>query len=290
MTKKLTRLIFLGLLLVLSQKSFALACMKDGTVPHDAIMIQDSIAVPNTVPKDTVLWRSPGYSISMTCWQDQYFPNSESVYFYLSPYDQGMAGLGPDLEVGIGLNGVDLRCSQLPKCRVELPISFSGCSSSSGCKGQAKTFPLNFNYFVSKRSAPGPGKEGSLTGQPVYHVFQLDGVQGINPNPDKNFRMTVVGLNTLRYIACSSTLSIAPKTVDFGTIGSGGAQVGKTISELPFSITASKSCNSAYGLGALLKPVNATVTAGNALVPNDNKSVSITLLKQEDSSVLPFGK
>ncbi|MCY1550798.1 Fimbrial protein [compost metagenome] len=64
---------------------------------------------------------------------------------------------------------------------------------------------------------------------------------------------------------------------------------GKNIKEVPFSITANKNCNSAYGLGAVLKPINATLS-GNTLVPGNNSSVGITLLRQQDRSVLPFYK
>ncbi|AZE17956.1 hypothetical protein C4K09_3497 [Pseudomonas chlororaphis subsp. aureofaciens] len=69
--KKIYPLFSLALLLTLTQKSYALACKKDGTQASDAVMINTTIAVPNTLPKDTVLWRSDNYSISVTCWQDR---------------------------------------------------------------------------------------------------------------------------------------------------------------------------------------------------------------------------
>jgi len=287
MMKKIYPLFLLALLLMLTQKSYALACKKDGDQSFDAIMINTSIAVSNALPKDTVLWRSDNYSISMTCWQDRE-AGSEYVYFYLSPRDQGLTQLGPDLEVGIHLNGTDLRCTQLVGCRVQLSTQFSGCRST--CKDRAQTFPLNFNFFISKRSPPSAGKEGALTSVPTYPAFQLDGVGGMNTNPDSNFVMVLIGLNKMRYISCSSNLSISPKTVDFGSITSTGAQADKMIKEVPFSITAIKSCTSAYGLNAYLKPVAATVADGYTLVPNNNTSVGISLLKQPDRSAIPFNK
>ncbi|CAI8813497.1 fimbrial protein [Pseudomonas chlororaphis] len=288
--KRVCQLLSLALLLVLTQKSYALACKKNGTQATDAIMINTSIAVPNSLPKDTVLWRSDNYSISMTCWQDNGGYGAESVYFYLSPRDPGLTQLGPDLEVGIHLNGTDLRCTQLAQCRVQLPIHFSGCYVTGGCKDKAQTFPLNFNFFVSKRSPPRPGKEGALTAVPTYPAFQLDGVGGMNNAPDSNFVMVLIGLNKLRYVACSSVLSISPKTVDFGSITSTGAQTNKMIKEVPFSITATKSCNSAYGLNAVLTPVAATAADGYTLVPNNNTSVGISLLKQPSRTAIPFNK
>ncbi|PXX76537.1 Pilin (type 1 fimbria component protein) [Pseudomonas sp. LAMO17WK12:I10] len=290
MMKKIYQLVSLALLLLLTQKSYALACKKDGTLASDAIMIFTSIAVPNTLPKDTVLWRSDNYSISMTCWQDNYGYGKEYVYFYLSPRDPGLTQLGPDLEVGIHLNGTDLRCTQLPGCRIQLPIVFEGCYATSGCKDKAQTFPLNFNFFISKKSSPSPGKEGSLTGVPVYPAFQLDGAGGMNSNPDSNFVMVLAGLDRMRYISCSSALSVSPKTVDFGSIAAASAQADKVIKEVPFSITALKTCNSVYGLNARLTPVGATAADGYTLVPNNNSSVGISLLKQPSRSAIPFNK
>ncbi|SEM42262.1 Pilin (type 1 fimbria component protein) [Pseudomonas sp. NFIX51] len=290
MMKKIYQLVCLALLLALTQKSYALACKKDGTQAADAIMINTSIAVPNTLPKDTVLWRSDNYSISMTCWQDNYGYGREYVYFYLSPRDQGLTILGPDLEVGIQLNGIDLRCTQLERCRVQLPIVFEGCYVWAGCKDKAQTFPLNFNFFISKKSPPSSGKEGSLTGAVIYPAFQLDGGGGMNINPDSNFVMSLLGLNNMRYIACSSTLFVSPKTVDFGSIAAALAQADKVIKEVPFSITTLKTCNSAYGLNARLTPVAATAADGYTLVPNNNSSVGISLLKQPSRSAIPFNK
>ncbi|BAV75725.1 putative fimbrial protein [Pseudomonas chlororaphis subsp. aurantiaca] len=288
--KNIYQLLCLSLLLVLSQKSYALACKKDGTQASDAITVSTTIAVSNTLPKDTVLWRSDNYSISITCWQDQGGYGPEYVYFYLSPRDRGLTQLGPDLEVGIHLNGTDLRCTQLQQCRAQLPILFSGCYNAGGCRNQAQTFPLNFNFFLSKRSPPSPGKEGSLSSAPTYPAFQLDGVHGLNTKPDSNFFMILNGLNRLRYISCSSNLIISPKTVDFGSIAAASAQTNKVIEEVPFSITAVKGCTSAYGLNAQLTPVAATVVGGDTLVPNNNTSVGISLLKQQDRSVIPFNK
>ncbi|AZD80196.1 fimbrial protein [Pseudomonas chlororaphis] len=290
--KRIYQLFSLALLLVLTQKSFALACLKDDSQANAAVMINTSIAVPNTLPKDTVLWRSENQSISVTCWQDGTAP-AEDVYLYLSPKDQSFTQLGPDMELGIGMNGQDQRCSQLPRCRLILPIHFNGCSIEAwqgGCRGYRQTTTLNFNFFLSKKSLPSSGKEGSLTLVPTYPAFQLDGIGGLNPSPDKNFRMTLSGLNNLRYIACSSVLSISPKTVNFGGINSTGAQVNKVIKEVPFSISAIKTCNSVYGLNAVLTPVAATAADGYTLVPSNNTSVGISLLKQPNRSAIPFNK
>jgi len=286
------------LLAVLSQKSFALACLKDETIASDIVTLTTTIAVPNTVPKDTVLWRSPDYSIQVTCWQDQNSVGADSVYFYMNPLDPTLSQLGPDLELGIGLNGTDYQCSRLGSgsssgnCRIQLPSTLfylPQCRFAQGCWSDRQTRMLNFNLFVSKRSPPSTGKEGPLSGVASYVAFQLDGVDGLNGRPSRNFRMYVNGLNQLRYVACSAGLTVSPQTVNFGYIASFNASAGKDIAEKPFSLIVSKTCNSVYGLGGMLTPINATVRDG-ALVPNDNASVGITLLRKEDRSVLPFNE
>ncbi|HEK2702868.1 TPA: fimbrial protein [Pseudomonas aeruginosa] len=287
--KTIVRFVLLGVLLVLSQKSFALICWKPKT--HEAVdkvYMDSNIAVPSVLPKDAVLWRSPNYSFDIECFQDR-DAGPEQVYFYLSP--DGQAALGSDLEVGINLNGEDLRCSTLAKCRKEIGMHFDGCWTGRGCEGRAKTMRVNFNFFLSKRVGPSTGKEGPIAGADNYAIFQFDGENGINATVGYNFRMYLYGLNKLRYVACASTLGISPKTVDFQTIQSYFATRDQTIKELPFRLTASKNCNSAYALGAMFMPAsNTTLSGTDTLLAKDNPSVGIRLLRQEDRSVIDIGK
>ncbi|MDS4320454.1 fimbrial protein [Pseudomonas aeruginosa] len=287
---KLTiQLLFLGLLLALSQKSLALTCLKNATDVSDQISMDTTVAVPIVLPKDTILWRSTNYSVNISCWANQFWNAEEEIYFYLSPKDPGLSMIGPDLEVGLNLDGKDIRCTQVDRCRIKLPYKTLPCRSNApgGCPHLKTNFTLHYNFFISKRSLPGTSKEGPIAGHDSYVIFQLDGIGG--PIAD-NFRMVLNGLNQLRYVACSSTLSISPKTLDFGLLQALQAATNQTIKEKPFQITASKNCNSAYGLGALLRPVNSSSTVGDTLVPGDNKSVGITVLRQEDRSIVPFNK
>ncbi|MDH4556448.1 fimbrial protein [Pseudomonas sp. BN417] len=306
--KNMIRLVFLGLMLALAQKSFALACLKDtskngwqitGEV-SDTAYIDTTIAVSNTLPKNTVLWRSPEYSISITCWQDR-SASGEYVYFYLSPDDPGYTKLGPDLELGIRLDGHDYYCDNgmerfQGRCRKKLEYFYFYCGTNTapggnGCPDKAITKQLSYSFFVSKRSAPSTGKEGKLTGVVgAYGAFQLDGVGGMNDHLDKNFRMYVNGLSNMRYIACGATLSISPETVYFGHIHPSLAEAGKEIKELPLTITVNKPCSSVYGLGAQLTPINAKAKDGYTLIPNDNSSVGIQLFRKETLARIPFNK
>lgn len=294
------------LLLVLAQESLALACHKDkpgfvgarGEIDGD-ITISETIAVPAQLAKDSVLWRSPQQEATITCWADRTPTDREQVHFWLSPLDPGLTGLGGELEVGVNVNGTDYRCSSSKLqhgCGVALEdFWIEACPRSAPlghCEKEARTFRISYNFFISKLSpASSVAKEGSIAGVESYVIFQLDGKGGINNTVQRNnFRMTLRGLNQLRYVACASTLGIQPDTVRFGSISSLQAGRNKVIKELPFSITAKKDCDNAYALGAVMTPTNGTVQDNHVLVPKDNQSVGITLLSAEDGAVVPFNK
>lgn len=182
---KLTiQLLFLGLLLALSQKSLALTCLKNATDVSDQISMDTTVAVPIALPKDTILWRSPNYSVNISCWANQFWNAEEEIYFYLSPKDPGLSMIGPDLEVGLNLDGKDIRCTQVDRCRIKLPYKTLPCRSNApgGCPHLKTNFTLHYNFFISKRSLPGTSKEGPIAGHDSYVIFQLDGIGG--PIPD----------------------------------------------------------------------------------------------------------
>lgn len=300
--------ILFSITIALSQESFALQCLNNALPGYNHAgeintwvgetsqlnTINTTIAVPNTLPKNTVLWRSPEISLKITCWADQ-ASLTENVYIYLSPDDPGYTKLGPDLELGVTMNGTDYYCDNgmdvyQGMCRKMLDWRIPGCSTNLGCGKNYYQADLTISFFVSKRSAPSTGKEGSLSGVAGnYGAFQFDGVGGLNPRGN-NFRMSVTGLNKLRYVACSSKLSVSPSTINFGSANPDFAVPGKTIREVPFSITASKTCNSVYGLNAMLKPINATTPDNYAIIPNNNKSVAISLLNGSNQSAVPLNK
>ncbi|MBZ5789581.1 fimbrial protein [Burkholderia contaminans] len=302
------RWIFFVLVALFSREGFALACLNNATPVYDwgvintwrgegsmGSGISTTIAVPGTAPKNTVLWRSPEVSLKITCWPDQAGPK-QNVYIYLSPDDPGYTKLGPDLELGVTVNGVDYYCNNGMevfggRCRKKLDWNIEYCSRDGGCGELYYQAEIKISFLVIKRSASGPGKEGALSGvSGLYGAFQLDGVNGMNSHPLKNFRMNVTGLNKLRYIACDSKLSISPNLINFGSVGMYSAAVGRTIKEVPFVITASKSCNSVYGLNAMMNPVNSTTPDGYMIVPTDNKSVAISILKGGSREVVPLNR
>lgn len=269
------RLMMLVLLMALTPKAFALACLKDATARKgiiggreyitgwDGTPVQDEpisepIAVATALPKGTVLWRSTEFAMSVTCWQDSP-QGGETVYFYLSPGDGTQVQLDPDLEMGVRLNtgaGTrDYSCQTMHiahgHCRVELPKTLfdfyaQACNTNdpftTGCPSKAQTRMLNFSVFLLKKSPPTEGKDGPMTQISSLPLFQLDGKSGLNGTPGRNFRVNITQLSNLRYVACESRLGTV--NVDFGPISPNGAVSGTEIRDKPFTVTARKDCDS----------------------------------------------
>lgn len=318
------RLMMLVLLMALAPKAFALACLKDATASKGVIggreyitgwngtpvqdePISEPIAVATALPKGTVLWRSPEFVMSVTCWQDSP-QGGETVFFYLSPGDGAQAQLDPDLEMGVRLNTgagtQDYSCQTMHTahghCRVELPKTLfdftpfaQACNTNepfvTGCPGKAQTRTLNFSVFLLKKSPPTEGKDGPMTQISSLPLFQLVGKSGLNGTPGLNFRVNITNLSNLRYVACESRLG--NMSVDFGPVFPRGAVNGAEIKEKPFTVTATKDCDSRYGLNAQLAVVSGTLDPDRVtLVPSDNPSVGIRLFKEGSATPLEFNK
>ncbi|HCF5267714.1 TPA: fimbrial protein [Pseudomonas aeruginosa] len=271
------------------ENSYALNCLKDGSVASEVTNIGSTIAVPTDAQKGRILWRSPKNTIKITCFQEGKWSSGEDVYIYLSPTDPNMVQLGEDLQFGAGVGGQDYACGSVAGCRIKLGRTEPCISLSSVCKGHQSKFNFTFDFFIAKKStaAASAGKDGPLTGLSTYAAFQIDGEGGINSVAGKNFRMTVSGLDKIRYIGCLANLRVSPETINFGFLSADGARAGKTIIDQPFNIVVSKTCNSVYALDAVLTPVNGSVPDGYTLVPAQNASVGISLLRDSGDTV-PF--
>ena len=113
----------LGMLVALAQKGYALTCERaDNKATIDYVNIDTSIAVPSALPKDTVLWRSQPTISPSGVTRSAKTPDLRTSIS--SQSGRPGAHWAPDLEVGINLNGEDLRCSSLPGCRQKIGMHF----------------------------------------------------------------------------------------------------------------------------------------------------------------------
>ncbi len=282
-------------MLIFAKESHALACKTTLGYVASTVDVGTTVAIPPTLPVGSVIWRSPQNSVDLQCWKD-YPGAAEWVYLYINIDDPKQTQLGGQVEVGLTYNGQDYLCSspvmQSGKfCRMRLDVLVRECYYDSGCPGYASTFHVDFGFFIAKKADGKPGQEGSVTGKlHTIRAVQFNGEGGANVS-NSNYTVSLKGVDKLRYVGCSSTVDISPRVIDFGVFGSASVKKGATIRERPFSITATKECSSAYGLGGGFFPVSGNLSDANkTLVPANNKSVGIQLLSAEDQKQIEFKK
>ncbi|WP_175925630.1 fimbrial protein [Burkholderia cepacia] len=286
---KLHRFLLLVTALMLwMPKSYALICsLENSSATNATTTIETTIAVPNTLPKGKVLWRQPTQTTTMDCWVDILGFTGEYVYLYINPKD---VSLGDDVEVGVTYGGKDYLYSNLPGGKVKTDIWINGCTRDCGWEKAKNTF--TYSIFLVKKSPAGTAKEGTITAITDYMALQFDGQGGARAG--KSYNVTVKGLNKLRYVPCESRINISPSTIRFNGISTANPppKPEQVIVQQPFTIAEVRSCASGsavYGVNAYLTPVNATLADGNTtLVPSDNPSVGIRLLRADDLTALSF--
>ena len=296
--KQFIKFLLISLAILLSKERFALNCTgQDGSLETTAT-ISSSIAVPPTLPIGTVIWRSPTYTIDVKCWQEVHNDWGEYVYLYLNIKDPGQLQLGGQIELGLNYDGQDYLCSSPSMqskgyCRMKLSTFIDACAPVWGCEDKAKPIQATFNFFIAKKKNGLPGQEGSLPNMPdPYLAVQFNGEKGVNTLPgNRNYSVYLRGLHNLRYVACSATVDITPRIIEFRPVSSFSTQQGTTIEERPIVITAVKTCGSVYGLGGSFIPVSGILADGNTtLVPANNSSVAIQLLNTDDRNPIVFNK
>lgn len=278
-------LIFLTFFLSIPN-SYALICEKISYPKiNDSYDIYPDTPIPSTLPKGTIFWRQPRQSIMVECWVDINGQGVDKVYLYANPRS---LNLGSNIEAGITYQGRDYLFSSLERGALDLvwePIG--GCPEGDTCGWKKERNTLTYSIFFAKKSHPTENQEGTLTVQPSFQAFQLDGRKGVRPG--KSYNLTLSDLRRFKFLPCASTVSISPSTINFGPIGTTGAKAGATIEEAPFTITEQRSCDAVYGVSGNLQPLNATLSSDEkTLIPTDNESVGITILDASDQTVIPF--
>jgi len=279
---KLSRVISVIFLLLfwIPIKSFALACLVDGT---DSASFYEALgtdlAVQADAPDGTIIWESEARSIPVRC-IDNAGGGRENIYFYLNPINYFV---GEGIRVGIRYKGIAItRASGKYNTGHH---SHEGCTLSN-CNGWSSArFTLNFSVFIEKYGAtPTTGQATSLTS---YSVFQLDGVGGLNASPKYNLNYILTGLNKIRFVPCSPKLTVTPSTIDFGRLSSGGGQSGQQITVSRFSLNLKRDCATPYTVNARFTPKTGSILSG-LLVPENNSSVGISLLRAENNEKLAY--
>lgn len=229
-----------GLSLLFSNQALALRCQSADNGSFNFTENIGSIAVPQSLPDGTVIWRSENRTMNVTCWKDR-AGTAENVYLYPNP---DRVPLGAGIEYGIVLNGSDINMAAV---QVPLPIVVPVCNYSPDvCKSSYPTnFTFSYNVYIKKKGT----MSGNYTGWDFFSAFQLDGVSGLNTQ--ENFRYNNQGLTGIRFLSCSANLSVAPNSITFDSVNSFNAVVGQpAAADKTFTASVTKDCAAPFKLTA----------------------------------------
>ncbi|MGY3024322.1 type 1 fimbria pilin [Pseudomonas lurida] len=271
-----------------STHCYATKCESVSGPNAETVSVTQNVAVLQSLAKGTKLWIGDEFNLTMACWQNGVAKSPENVHLYLNPADKANNMLGDDIEVGLTVNGRDLICSDTgsSNCKVDMGVELGTCNSWFGCKDATKKeFSVKLRPFVSKKSEPKGNKEGALTTVSSYQLLTFDGVGGVYA-PANSYKFYINNLNNFRYVSCGSTLSISPKSINFGEV-SGKPTKGEVIKEVQFSVSSTKQCSSVYAIGSMLSPLNGIVE-DNILIPSDNDAVGIKILSNDTRAIIPY--
>lgn len=298
--KHFFKIVFLASLLLTATKSMAISCISTTGAIGFQTNITERIAIPPLTPVGTVVWRSETFEVEIKCWHDT-FPNQDDYVFAFMGSAHADAGsgsildIGDQLEPGISSGNVDSYCSKEPTprggCGLNTFMGLAKCNSVAACQASALTRKFTFSTFLAVKKQGSPNQEGAVTNPiPLYPLVQFRGLMTGNSTTGLGTYTIYVGnLNNLQYVGCSSSVQIEPRTINFQRVPASLAHTGNTITDKPFTITATKSCSTPYGLTGSFQPISGTLSADNkTLIPPTNNSVGIQILTSDTKKPLPF--
>lgn len=259
--------------------SYALACVEQGS--SSAVVkegLGTALAVAADAPNGTIIWESSPRTLNVQCTDNLNTGTWETVYFYLNP---AKVSIGEGIRIGIRYKNAPI--TQTTRYSTGHRM-YEGCGWAN-CSGWTTKFTLNFTVYIEKYGTVPPS--GQATTNTEYRVFQLDGEGGANQNASKNINYVVTGTQNIRFIPCSPSLTITPGTVRFPRPSAHNAQNGRLASSAPFSLSTKKDCDTPYTVNARFTPKSGTVI-GDLLVPANNSSVGISLIKADTREKVPF--
>jgi len=260
--------LLVGLYFGSAQHSWALRCLEGSKstsmfdidqAPNTTHTTQvDLIRVTNSnQAAGTLLWQSPSYSTTFTCYDDYARNAAENGYLYLDDNAKTLARAfkGTNLEIGIRYNGQEIPISNttantdtdrintgypaLIPARSGSDVAHDNCTLISK---QVKNFwgrptrscvnpqTITITYSLYIRSK-GSGSNFESSAQ-NYQAFQLDGLLGRNFD-NGNFQEKVTGIN-VTYIDCIPVLRT--QDVDLGAY-SAFQDIGPILRKTPFQIS-----------------------------------------------------
>jgi hypothetical protein len=274
---------FLFLILLSSPATcFALICKTQSGETLLRSELSSTVAIPATVPQGDVVWRSERFNVQVECAKDGQQGLREEIFIYLNPDN---LPIGQGIRAGLAFNGIDyVQSAGRISTGQFLPVCHEGDANIGACP--KVRFSLPFSVFIQKFGATPPS--GVASDLLDYRLFQLDG-QNLNSLPGQSLSYQIASLRGLRFVACDAELQVLPETVEFGNIGIQNVVVGNVIDSRPFSLVASRSCDSPFSLNARFKPVTGLVR-NDLLIPSANNGLGIRLVDTRRGTPLRYNE
>ncbi|CNI11652.1 fimbrial protein [Yersinia aldovae] len=246
---KLMPLLIIALLT--SHSAYALVCKNADNGSAYLIENIGSIAVPQSLPDGTTIWRSENRTMRVQCWKERGQDGSteaaaENIYIYMDPGYRFYSSAGIDM--GVTVNGITY---PIAYGRYQLPgIVVPYCDKDEAtCRSTASvTFSMSYYVYVNKQ---GTSRFGNYPNDALT-VFQIDGSGGLNSTPNSNFTYNLNGLSSIRFIQCDASVTVTPNNINFGDIVSPvNFNIGATAKTSNFKATVSKYCDSPFTVTAV---------------------------------------
>lgn len=299
-------LVLFSLSIIAVQNTWALRCLS-GSKPGTSFDIDKATNTSNTtnVGEITVtsfnqsagnlLWESPTYSSTFTCYDDSITNRSEEAYLYL---DDAAKQLATDFDnsnliIGIRFNGqeypitktIDKIATGMQAISYQPDIFLSSSAAAENCKfikqyqflrrcSDPQTLTLNYSLFIKSR---GTGNNFLPSASKNYQVFQLDGIGGRNGSG--NFQEKVNGIR-INYVECVPVLTV--QTVDLGKYYA-YQDVNTVLRKTPFSInvtTNGKDCAKYPFVGVFSSPLKVDSQTVTASESNMKDTIGIRIFEQ----------
>ncbi|WP_442322375.1 fimbrial protein [Cernens ardua] len=290
--------------------SWGLSCYAGdyGGVTRHITILDHQITVPANAKQGTILWRSPTYSVNVTCYDTNNSPFGEDAYLYWNPGDQ-LGTINNSIAVGVNYQSIDI----IPKnmTRTDLgyatlpPASVNACRGPGSAPGQwwnifaprcaqPQTLTITYSIFIEATgNAPSATSQVNNTG--TYSLFRVDGNSGLHTTSDSNYTAYISGLNNVRFVSCNPQISIEGNdgnTVDFGMITADrNTQAGTIAKERPFSVVASLDSPES-GQACRGETLQATFSTNNpvqdedTILPESNSGFGIQIFPANNNSAV----
>ncbi|MBJ9984141.1 hypothetical protein IAE19_01630 [Acinetobacter sp. S40] len=245
----------------------------------------------------SLLWQSPVYSTTLTCYDDYATNSTEKAYLYLDDATKSLATAfrSTNLIIGINFNGTEYPIDSLTENKINTGFTAinkqtnsstakSNCTligRTSGSCSDPQTITISYSLYIKSR---GSGSNFTSSAQ-TYQVFQLDGEGGRNANG--NFQEKVSNVN-VTYIECITSLNT--QNVDLGSYYS-YQDTNTILRRTPFTInvtTTGKDCAKYPFLGKFTSTQRYDSTTLTATETGMKNVVGIKIYPQGETQEIPL--